>query len=308
MSVLKSVKTRSSASRDRFNFLRHPAAAFAARDLSCYVATHHKTGTVWMHNLFRAIASRLAVPCLAPVPSPDPRFVLKLSGPHMASNAVLESTIQQASSGAFVLDRYRSFTEVPARIPGTRGIHLIRDPRDVLISATFYHLRSSEPWLHVAQPDFDGMTYQQALRSLPTLRDCLLFELKYHTGFVIDEMTTFPPLANVSTVYYESLMGEDSLSVFEHLFAHLGFPRSARKVALGCAERESIQLNPTRRRSAHIRSGATRQWRMHFDRALGEAFAEDFGAALVSLGYEPDESWLDSLPQASEKLDLSPGH
>lgn len=47
-----------------------------------------------------------------------------------------------------------------------RGLHLIRDPRDVILSGMHYHLRAPEKWLHDPEPDYGGLSYQEKLNSL----------------------------------------------------------------------------------------------------------------------------------------------
>ena len=46
------------------------------------------------------------------------------------------------------------------------GSHMIRDPRDVIVSGYFYHLWTDEAWAHVAHDEFAGKSYQQHLNSL----------------------------------------------------------------------------------------------------------------------------------------------
>ena len=184
-----------------------------------------------------------------------------------------------------------------------RGVHIVRDPRDVLISATHYHLRARERWLHLPRPRFGGGTYQEAIRSAGTIRDALLFELRHRTRRVIRGMTSFPRLPGVPTITYESLIADDALLTFEEMFSFLGFSGPTLEVALKCAIDNSIALNAARPRSGHIRSGKPEQWREVFDRGLGQRFAAEAGDALIALGYERDDSWLSELPAVRGGLD-----
>ena len=276
-------------------------AAFSSRRLLYYIGVHHKTGTVWMKHLHEAIGDRLGLPMIELVRPP----ASSASGPGAVDPAVLESTLEpiRGLRRGIVLDQHSVYTEIPRQIPRMRGVHVVRDPRDVLISATFYHLKSSERWLRRPMARFDGMTYQEKLSAARTVREALVFELGHQTQLAIAEMAAFPKLSTVPTITYESLMGGEVLSAFEAMFKALGFSGRARRVALECAQRESILLNPARRESSHVRSGETRQWRRVFDRALGERFAAAAGPALVTLGYEPDDAWVGDLPAARPTLD-----
>jgi hypothetical protein len=43
----------------------------------------------------------------------------------------------------------------------------------------------------------------------------------------------------------------------------------------------------------HIRKGVVGDWRNHFSREAAETFQQLFGAALVRLGYEADDRWIE---------------
>jgi hypothetical protein len=270
----------------------------------CYVGVHHKTGTVWMKQVYASIARRLELP-LIELARPPRSSTARGSDIQAQQREFLVSTLQpiRTQGQGIVFDKHSMFSEIPRRIRAMRGVHVIRDPRDVLISATFYHVDSFETWLHRPRPDLDGMTYQGKLRSMGSIREALLFELTHQTRRVVHEMVGFPRMASVPTFTYESLMAGDVLAAFEKMFVALGFSERAKRVALECAEKESIVLNPERRGRPHIRSGKPRQWDETFDRALGEQFAEVAGAQLITLGYESDQSWLRGLPASRPALD-----
>src|SRR4029077_1564752 len=91
------------------------------------IATHHKTGTVWMDGVFKAIARDFGAQFIN-CRLQSPRSVAALKAP-------------------FVLFNYDSdFAAYPEILErdDVRIMHLIRDPRDVLISAMHYHRKSTE--------------------------------------------------------------------------------------------------------------------------------------------------------------------
>lgn len=59
-----------------------------------------------------------------------------------------------------------------------RRIHIIRDPRDIIISGCFFHQASTEQCLHVSDPAYDGMTYQQKINSFSDINDQIIFEME----------------------------------------------------------------------------------------------------------------------------------
>src|SRR5437764_4734607 len=110
------------------------------------VATHHKTGTAWMGGTFTAICSALDISFLKlrnadPPPQSSMHPPLVLFQPHSnfdGSEWLLES-------------------------PEYRVLHLIRDPRDVIISAMHYHRVAKERQLHVRRRKFGDLTYQEKI-------------------------------------------------------------------------------------------------------------------------------------------------
>ena len=95
------------------------------------VGTHHKTGTIWMQQVFKALSAALDVPKL----SMWKRAVKRLP----AEGRVLGTNWDSAFP-----------TELMAR-EDVLFLHIIRDPRDVLLSGARYHETapaSKEDWLH----------------------------------------------------------------------------------------------------------------------------------------------------------------
>src|SRR5205807_6273285 len=110
------------------------------------IATHHKTGTAWMSKVFNAVADRLSVPILSQSRKSSPQIPLPV---------ILFNNHSDFSSADWIL-----------RDPDSRIFHLIRDPRDVIISAMHYHKTARESWLHRAKAKFGQKTYQEELNSL----------------------------------------------------------------------------------------------------------------------------------------------
>src|SRR5438034_8174977 len=106
-----------------------------------FIVTHHKTGSTWMITTFRSICRALNV-----------RFidikaeVVELST--LSPPAVIFDRNNRILSGKKGFDRL-----TPLLLNSKhRVFHLIRDPRDVVVSAMHYHRTSTEKWLHVPDP------------------------------------------------------------------------------------------------------------------------------------------------------------
>lgn len=164
------------------------------------------------------------------------------------------------------------------------GIHVRRDPRDVLVSSAFYHRTSKERWLHRADPSLQGKTYQEFVNSLPSFEQILLFELDHASGNAIETMVRWNYHdARFCEFSYEELISEDASRVFLGKISNR-FPQSYTNL-IG-ALFEMFAHNGALAKRRHIRNPSSGQWRKHFTPRVSDAFNERFGEDLVRLGYD----------------------
>jgi hypothetical protein len=75
-----------------------------------------------------------------------------------------------------------------------RGSHIIRDPRDLIVSAYFYHLRTTESWCITPKAEHtdlpSNVSYQQHLRSLD-IEEGLIYEMNHVSGSMIERMCSW---------------------------------------------------------------------------------------------------------------------
>jgi len=241
------------------------AAADQTRPL-VLVGTHHKTGTVWMQKLFSQFCNHLGE-----------RF-------YEGEQAALP-----ADAGVFL--QWHSRFQPADLGRAYRGLHLIRDPRDVLISGAHYHRSSKEAWLHVRKLKFRGLTYQEAIGRRRTLAEAIVFEMKHVGGHTIREMLAWnradPCFREVT---YESLASVDGLDQLMGLLRFLGYPDPALPQLRLIAQDASI-FHAGATTSGHARDGRPRQWPEVFDHHLKDRFIAYFGDALIQLGYENSHDW-----------------
>lgn len=226
------------------------------------VGTHHKTGTVWFTNVFRALSRQLGLELTydnAAHPDPGGSWDIFVSG---------HSRFEGLESSAY------------------RGVHVIRDPRDLIVSATHYHQTSDEPWLHEATDELGGMTYQEKICSYSSFDEQMLFEMENSSFYNIVEMVELEERDDdrFMTVKYEEMIEDYSLARFEEMFEFLGFQGPALGWCLVSAYRNSLFSGGVD--SGHVRSGKAVQWPEYFAPVHEKRFEELFGDALVRLGYE----------------------
>ena len=244
------------------------------------VATHHKTGTVWMDGVFKAIAADVGV-----------RFI-----DYQANLERLDELLREP----FVLLNHDSdFRQHPTLLcrHDVRILHVIRDPRDVLISAMHYHKRAKERWLHESAPRYLGTTYQRALLRKPSKFDQYVFEMENTTGNTLRDLRQWSyGRPNCFETRYEDLRRDTGLAHWRRIMTFLGLDEGEQQKAARHFWRNSLFGGLPRLGNRHIRSGAIAQWRREFTVRLGYAFLERFPGLLQALKYEPDPRWILNLP------------
>lgn len=230
------------------------------------IGTHHKTGTVWMISLFKAICNAFKL-----------RFFV---GEQNDMPDDFHVFLQNQSKFDFELFPFPY-----------KGLHLIRDPRDMLVSGCFYHQTSSEKWLHVKRENLEGMTYQEKINSYKDLEDKILFEMEHSGRHHIRKILQWDyKNADFFEVKYEDLIADKDLMIFHKIFTFLGFPGKAIPELLKISYTKSL-FSGSVDRPGHIRSGRPQQWKEHFTPKLKDKFIELFGDALIELGYEKNNDW-----------------
>jgi len=240
------------------------------------IGTYHKAGTVWMRDLFRRYAKKADFP------------YWDVQRGELADNIERGIYFQQhmAFDGSYFQHSFR-------------GLRMIRDPRDIIISGAHYHAKSTEGWLHQPRDDMGGGTYQQRITALDQVADRYRFEMQHVgretimsmcQGGLSGEMREMLDRRFLS-IRYEDLIMDYSGKAFLPAIKWLGLHR---KTAIKAYQFVHID-NPEKGDNAHIRSGRVAQWRDKFDRKLAQEFADQFQGVLEELDYEPNSDWVRQL-------------
>ncbi len=245
------------------------------------VATHHKTGTVWMDGVFKAIAGDL--------------------GARYVNFRAERGQLRDLDHGPFILFNYDSdFRDFESILDheNVKILHLIRDPRDVVISAMHYHKASRESWLHEPIPGYDNLSYQRALQSLPTKFAQYLFEMDNSSASTLRDMEKWHyGRSNCVEARYEDLRQDKQLVAWQRIMTFLGLDAEEQAIGRRRFWQNSLFGGLSRLGNKHVRSGSVAQWRREFTPELAAAFLKRFPRTLQTLGYETSDAWALDLQQ-----------
>ena len=236
---------------------------------------HHKCGSTWVYHVLRDIAATLDLPHLHAHGAYDfDRDLLAARNRH-----------------GFDLITYVNANYAYLKNIAVRGVHVVRDPRDVLVSAYFSHRHShpTDGWPELAE-------FRPYLQSV-SLESGLLLELDFCSG-VMTNMMSWPRQADGILSYrFEDLI-EDNRAGFRRILGHLDLVDkismedldaiidrwSFKKVSGGREPGETDSQH-------HYRKGVAGDWRHHFTPAVCWAFRRRYNELLLKLGYEENEEW-----------------
>lgn len=183
----------------------------------------------------------------------------------------------------------------PDKLPDFVGSHMIRDPRDIVVSGYFYHLWTKEEWAHIPRKSLKNQTYQAYLNSL-NFEAGLLAEMEGTSKEVIEAMSNWNYQSSEFIEFkYEDII-QDEQKVFSQIFKHYGFKDRAIQQCLQLAEQFSFKNISKRSRGtvkpkSHLRSGKIGQWKKLFSDRHKRRFKKLFGDVVVKLGYEANNDW-----------------
>jgi hypothetical protein len=278
---------------------------------------HHKCGTGWIDNILREACFHL--------------------GWHFKIVAQTRQFEPFGSLGGFVqswrcnmLAYINADAEYIGTLPAHRGFHVVRDPRDIIVSGYFSH-RNSHPtdqW-----PEL--IPHRARLLELP-MEEGLLLEMEFSRQFLDPMIRWDYRQPHVLEMKLEDLSAKP-LESFTRIFGHLGllegqtdsladrfimgmnvwnqrgrrfmpgrmpifpmrFPREhlSHATLRHVLDRMSFErLSGGRKKGqenvkSHYRKGQAGDWRNHFNAAHVAAFKEKYNDLLIQTGYESDANW-----------------
>lgn len=299
---------------------------------------HHKCASTWIWEIVDHLSWELGLRHHVAFDdlTPQRHGPLRVVSPGRPSG--IEGTIDRAELGRAARAVGADFVSCPTADRGqlealgpVRGFHVIRDPRDILVSAYFSHRNShpTEGLPHLAE-------HRARLRGA-TKASGLLLEMEFSSQALRDIADWDYGRPEILEFRMEDLVArpyESFLAIFEHLgLLREDEPGRALPLLAGWLRRAQNRLSTrpglnvlrrpapatgelllgtvyahrfdahtggrragTEDTGSHYRKGVAGDWVHHFDDVHVDAFNELFGDLLVELGYEPDRDRAPTAP------------
>lgn len=169
----------------------------------------------------------------------------------------------------------------------SRGFHLIRDPRDALVSQYW-------SWKNVHQNNNEMILNTRKKLQKLNIEDGLIEILDVFVMLQQLRDWSFNRYKNILEVKYENLV-ENPYSQFQNIFNYLQIDISDQDFQ-DLVDRNSFQKITNRipgeeDYNSHFRKGIAGDWKNYFTERVKYVFKERYGNELIRLGYEKNLDW-----------------
>jgi hypothetical protein len=248
-----------------------------AVDMSGLIAYfgHHKCGTQWIKGIARDVSEVIG------------RTVVIHPGPATVGSDLAASIPDPASTFLCYLNAERRHVNP---LEGLRGFHIVRDPRDVIVSAYFSHLHSHSDFGDLAR-------YREQLRSLDKHEGLLLEMERRRNQF--DMMRRWDNSRDDILELRMEDLTTDAHRAIPRILSFLGLGDDHRldeRTVAAIVERNEFSIKAGRPPgiedvTSHYRKGVAGDWVEHFTEAHVAYFKAHYNDLLLKLGYETTADW-----------------
>mmetsp|Transcript_24822 Transcript_24822/g.58934 ORF Transcript_24822/g.58934 Transcript_24822/m.58934 type:complete len:282 (+) Transcript_24822:57-902(+) len=240
-----------------------------------WVGAHHKAGSHLLRNLMRRAFDGLGANYSCRVRGMRDSIITTEGGDHYCSD-VPDCHIMWDNSA-----REESVEEAMTRGNGSaRGVHIVRNPWDMLASDYCYHHRGEEPW--------NGISHLPEMLSMGPLEGTMT--LWPEMSAIIDEMAQIFANKGLHHVRYEKLT-ESSASfdqqvnaIFEDLFGGLISRKEHARIA-EAAKAEDLHRHIDAHAADHTNSDECMEAALEAQQSLDPSVKAHLTKLQVSLGY-----------------------
>jgi len=183
------------------------------------------------------------------------------------------------------------------------AVYVLRDGRDVMVSAYFHMLfpneRNHPRLVERTRAEIGVSNYDDVRANLPTFIR-YMFEVHDRRMFRFSwaEFVRTWGRSNKIRVRYEDMLSDCAGTLAATVSALTGTEPDSRRID-AIADKYSFESQSKRRRGeestkSFLRKGVAGDWREKFSPEARAAFHELAGPELVEAGYEPDDRWVDA--------------
>ncbi len=172
-----------------------------------------------------------------------------------------------------------------------KGFHIVRDPRDTIISGYFSHLNSHPvegPWAKRYL-----IKHREWLKSVS--KDEGIHD-EIQRGYALNLMNKwYYDDPDILEIKFESLTKEP-FEMFSKIFNHIDIDIDKNHLASILDEFSFKNLSGGRKKgqedvNSHFRKGVPGDWKNHFTQEHIDLFKQKWGDLIIRLGYEKDITW-----------------
>ena len=242
------------------------------------IGSHHKTGTHWMRNVFRQFAKSVGAPFI------DLSYTDKL-------DATEKFHRHEAARKRVVVfhehSQFPPFVHDPSGA-GFRGVRIVRDPRDVLVSAVNYHRKTDAGWVNKPQKRHGGLSLKDKLAELPDDEARYFYEIDHVIEPTLTRMRDFRHGEVFADVAYEDLVTDRDLALTDRMFGWLGLEAEDAAPAARAMWDNSLFGALRREGNDHISHGGARQFEARMSADVLARFEARYADVVRALGYADD--------------------
>ncbi|MEE8574633.1 MAG: sulfotransferase domain-containing protein [Thermodesulfobacteriota bacterium] len=210
--------------------------------------------------------------------------------PRKGTERFFDSPFPDKTIGSPMYITYDSYRKIP-KTGEHRGVFILRDPRDLVVSWYFSlrysHAKSGGVGAH--RDNLNSMEFIEGLKdALRSLMDFGIVEAQRTWVNACDD--------TVLVSKYEDLIGPESGVFFKEIFTHCKIDLPDDELS-GLTDRYSFEkMSGGRRpgeedREKHLRKGISGDWKNYFSESVKDEFKEKTTDLLITLGYERDMNW-----------------
>jgi hypothetical protein len=290
---------------------------------------HHKCASTWLGDILARIMDEIGLHQVAAfdllAPSAIGQFRIQGEPPVPFDRSELREQVD--ARGVDLVTVHGADRELAEILRPFRAFHVIRDPRDLIVSGYFSHLNS-----HPVEGLPHLLAHRRALQSVSP-QEGLLLEMEFDKTVIqqigdwdytddsvlelkMEELTLHPYDSFVQIFRHLGLLVEDEptrardqtriwttrllnrLSKRRSLsFLRRTIPASG-ELVLGTVYAQRFETKATGRVrgvedvTSHYRKGVAGDWVNHFEPRHAEAFQAHYGDVLIRLSYEDDADWV----------------